>query len=121
MLFYHAGEPLAVHMMDHQGELTTAVLGLDLAAGQVVEEPGTPQVPAVAVPGGTWFTRLVDSGEPDTAYSLFRWIRYQANQPPHTGCPPLLSKYIFKFHIPEKIIHAKNQICRINFDKEREG
>ena len=41
MLFHHAGEPLAVHMMDHQGELTTTVLGLDLAAGQVSWSPGT--------------------------------------------------------------------------------
>ena len=33
----------------------------------------TGQVPGLAVPGGTWFTRLVQSGDQNSAYSLFRW------------------------------------------------
>lgn len=32
------------------------------------------QVPGLAVPGGTWFTRLVQSGDKNSAYSLFRCI-----------------------------------------------
>ena len=32
------------------------------------------QVPGLAVPGGTWFTRLVQSGDKNSAYSLFRYI-----------------------------------------------
>jgi predicted cupin superfamily sugar epimerase len=36
MLFYHAGEPLAVHLLrPGGGGIVTRILGLDLAAGQV--------------------------------------------------------------------------------------
>ena len=33
------------------------------------------QVPGLAVPGGTWFTRLVQSGDKNSAYSLFRYLQ----------------------------------------------
>jgi len=63
MLFYHAGEPLVIHILEkNSSDLTTKILGLDIAKGQV---------PGLAVPGGTWFTRLVQSGDQNAAYSLF--------------------------------------------------
>ncbi|WP_220758926.1 MULTISPECIES: cupin domain-containing protein [unclassified Shewanella] len=34
MWYFHAGESLTIYMIDEQGELTTAQLGLDLAAGE---------------------------------------------------------------------------------------
>ena len=76
MLFYHAGEPLTVHLLAEDGSLTTKVLGIHLAAGQVCRRwhliSWIVQVPGLAVPGGCWFTRLVDSGDPASAYSVFR-------------------------------------------------
>merc|ERR1739848_325674 len=63
MLFYHSGEPLAIHILEeNSSSLSTKVLGLDIAKGQV---------PGLAVPGGTWFTRLVQTGDKNSAYSLF--------------------------------------------------
>merc|ERR1712083_533138 len=63
MLFYHAGEPLVIHILEeNSSDLTTKVLGLDIAGGQV---------PGLAVPGGTWFTRLVQTGDKNSAFSLF--------------------------------------------------
>ncbi|MCG9722968.1 cupin domain-containing protein [Shewanella sp. Isolate7] len=34
MWYFHGGEPLTIYMIDEVGELTTAQLGLDIAAGQ---------------------------------------------------------------------------------------
>ncbi|MCG9714794.1 cupin domain-containing protein [Shewanella insulae] len=34
MWYFHGGEPLTIYMIDAAGELTTAELGLDVAAGQ---------------------------------------------------------------------------------------
>jgi len=63
MLFFHAGEQLTIYLLDeNSSDLSTKVLGLDVANGQV---------PGLAVPGGTWFTRLVQSGDKNSAYSLF--------------------------------------------------
>jgi len=63
MLFFHAGEPLTIYFLDEKSsDLSTKVLGLDVPSGQV---------PGLAVPGGTWFTRLVQSGDKNSAYSLF--------------------------------------------------
>merc|ERR1712212_659122 len=44
MLFYHAGEPLAIHILEENSALlTTKILGLDIAKGQLfLVEPGSP-------------------------------------------------------------------------------
>ncbi|MFV7785065.1 cupin domain-containing protein [Shewanella marisflavi] len=34
MWYFHGGEPLTIYMIDEEGSLTTAQLGLDIAAGQ---------------------------------------------------------------------------------------
>ena len=68
----------AIHILEeNSSDLTTKVLGLDIAKGQVQEIilrwVDIDQVPGLAVPGGTWFTRVVQTGANNSAYSLFRW------------------------------------------------
>lgn len=68
----------AIHILEeNSSDLTTKVLGLDIAKGQVQEIilrwVDISQVPGLAVPGGTWFTRVVQTGANNSAYSLFRW------------------------------------------------
>ena len=65
MLFFHFGSPLVIHTLAEDGSgLTRRELGLDLARGQL---------PGLAVPAGSWFTRLVETGDPAHAYCLFRY------------------------------------------------
>lgn len=44
--FYHYGKPLSIYMIDHAGNFTEKVLGLDIAHGEL---------PQVLVPSGTIF------------------------------------------------------------------
>ena len=71
MLFYHSGSPLVIHTLAEDGSsLTRRELGLDLARGQL---------PGIAVTAGTWFTRLVEIGDPAHAYCLFRYKQKTVN------------------------------------------
>lgn len=55
---FHGGSPLTVHIIDHQGNYTEHLVGLDLKNGQ------TPQL---VVPAGCWFASSVNETE---EYSL---------------------------------------------------
>ena len=65
MLFYHAGHPLSVYIVNDGAtslsELRKVTLGPEVNQGQVLAFP---------VPADTWFTRVVESDHQDD-YSLF--------------------------------------------------
>ena len=58
--FFHAGSSLLVHMIDNQGLLTTARLGLDVSSGEL---------PQVLVPAGTVFGAEVAADDSFTLVS----------------------------------------------------
>lgn len=65
MLFYHAGHPLTVYMLQEGAsrleDLSRVVVGPDVERGQRLSFP---------VPANTWFTRLVEADHADD-FSLF--------------------------------------------------
>ena len=59
------------------------------------------QVPGLAVPGGTWFTRLVQSGDKNSAYSLFRYIK---------SVQIIITGLIGNFFCKKKLVVQKSKI-----------
>ena len=54
----------------------------------LVKDPN--QVPGLAVPGGTWFTRLVQTGDKNSAFSLFRCLAWARHATYHLKTSPVV-------------------------------
>lgn len=51
--YFHAGDPITLHLLDHAGGYRTRPLGLDVEAGEV---------PQLAIVRGTWFGATLEHG-----------------------------------------------------------
>ncbi|MGS0682130.1 cupin domain-containing protein [Shewanella sp. 125m-7] len=95
MWYFHAGESLTIYMIDEQGELTTAQLGLDLAAGerpQFLVPKGCIFGSAMNKPGFSLVGCMVSPGFTFDDFELFSQETLLADYPQHQEIIKRLSR-----------------------------
>lgn len=95
MWYFHAGQSLTIYMIDEQGELTTAQLGLDIAAGerpQFLVPKGCIFGSAMNQPGFSLVGCMVSPGFTFDNFELFSQQTLLAQYPQHQTIIERLSR-----------------------------